>query len=294
MYETVPGIYWQWQQHSIHYIQAGSRDNPNLLLVHGFGASTDHWCKNITDLSQDFCVWAIDLLGFGRSTKANLIYTANLWQQQLKDFIDQVIGQPTYIAGNSLGGYCALALAANHPEVICGVVLLNPAGAFSTPATTQETTNIQNFGQIISQAMRWLILHPWINFLVFQYVRQKSVIRQTLEKVYLDKTAITDQLVEAIYRPSCDLGAAQVFANIFKNPQGEKIDELLKKLDRPLLGLWGEADPWMNAVSRSEKFRQFYPNIKEYYLNAGHCPHDEVPQQVNYLIKTWIQETRID
>lgn len=52
--------------------------------------------------------------------------------------------------------------------------------------------------------------------------------------------------------------------------------------------LWGEGDPWINARSRGARFRQHYPQLTEYYLQAGHCPHDEVPDQVNALIRDWM------
>jgi pimeloyl-ACP methyl ester carboxylesterase len=114
------------------------------------------------------------------------------------------------------------------------------------------------------------------------------VIRKTLSQVYLDQSAITDQLVEEIYRPSCDAGAHKVFASVFKSPQGEKIDVLLEQLTCPLLLLWGEADPWMQARERGAKFRQYCPQLTEHYLKAGHCPHDEVPEQVNALLGSWV------
>jgi pimeloyl-ACP methyl ester carboxylesterase len=94
--------------------------------------------------------------------------------------------------------------------------------------------------------------------------------------------------VPLIYRPSCDPGAATVFAAVFKSPQGEKIDVLLSQMQHPLLLLWGEGDPWMNARERGAKFRQHYPALQECYLQAGHCPHDEVPEQVNSLLKDWV------
>jgi pimeloyl-ACP methyl ester carboxylesterase len=94
--------------------------------------------------------------------------------------------------------------------------------------------------------------------------------------------------VEEIYRPSCDPGAAQVFASVFRTPQGEKVDVLLKQMRCPLLLLWGEADPWMNARDRAEQFRQSYPQLTEHFLQAGHCPHDEVPEQVNALMRSWV------
>lgn len=104
---------------------------------------------------------------------------------------------------------------------------------------------------------------------------------------------MTDRLVEEIYLPSCDRGAVDVFASVFKTPQGEKVDVLLEQLTHPLLLLWGEADPWMNAQQRGAKFRQYYPSLTEYYLKAGHCPHDEIPEEVNRLIQSWVLETVI-
>jgi pimeloyl-ACP methyl ester carboxylesterase len=139
----------------------------------------------------------------------------------------------------------------------------------------------------IGQTMQGVLRQSWANQLLFAFVRQKSRIRSTLLKVYLDKSAVTDQLVEEIYRPSCDEGAAQVFASVFSTPQGKKVDELLKAIACPLLMIWGEGDPWMNSRARGAKFRDFYPLLTEHYINSGHCPHDESPDLVNGLIRDW-------
>ncbi|MEL6502369.1 MAG: alpha/beta hydrolase, partial [Cyanobacteria bacterium J06623_1] len=99
---------------------------------------------------------------------------------------------------------------------------------------------------------------------------------------------VTEQLVEDIYRPSCDRGAADVFNAVFRTPQGEKVDVLLGRMQCPLLLLWGEKDPWINAREKGVQFRQYYPQVTEHYLQAGHCPHDEVPDEVNALITDWV------
>jgi pimeloyl-ACP methyl ester carboxylesterase len=279
------GAFWQWRGQAIHYVQAGGQsDRPPLLLVHGFGASTDHWRKSIAGLSTEFQVWAIDLLGFGRSAKPDWQYSGDMWRDQLHEFIQIVIGRPAVLAGNSLGGYASLCVAAQCPESASGLILLNSAGPF-TDAVARNSNPVQD---AVSKLIRTLLLQPLPSWLLFQYVRQRSVIRKTLERVYLDKTAITDQLVEEIYRPSCDPGAATVFAAVFKSPRGEAIDVLLAQVTCPLLLIWGEGDPWMNARERSARFRQYYPQLTEYFLQAGHCPHDEVPEQVNQLIRDWV------
>ncbi len=296
----IPGKYWQWRGHSVYYVKAGQRhpQRPPLLLVHGFGASTDHWRKNITGLCNDFEVYAIDLLGFGRSAKPKLQYSGDLWRDQLNDFITEIIGQKAVLAGNSLGGYASLCVAAQRPDTAAGLVLLNSAGPFSENQPSVEPEALQSeiqppslneqLQKLLGDIAKWIFQQSWARFLLFQYIQQPWVIRQTLEKVYLDKTAITDQLVEEIHRPACDPGAMDVFSSVFSTPQGEKVDVLLQQLTCPVLLLWGEADPWINARERSQKFRQYYPQLSEYFLQAGHCPHDEAPDLVNPLLRDWV------
>ena len=297
----IPGKYWQWRGHKVYYVKAGEKHSqrPPLLLVHGFGASTDHWRKNIAELQSNFEVYAIDLLGFGRSEKPKIQYGGNLWRDQLNDFIAEMIGEKAVLAGNSLGGYASLCVAAQCPDSAAGLVLLNSAGPFSQDQPTAEPEALQpeiepplneKLQKLFGDFVKSIFKLPLAQFILFQYIRQPWVIRQTLEKVYLDKSAITDQLIEEIRRPSDDKGAFDVFCSVFSTPQGEKVDVLLQQLTCPLLLLWGEADPWMNAKERSEKFRQYYPQLTEYYLKAGHCPHDEVPKELNDLLKDWVLE----
>jgi pimeloyl-ACP methyl ester carboxylesterase len=286
--QSVPGTYWQWRGNSIYYLCAGeaqSNNKPALLLVHGFGGSTDHWRKNIVQLKSQFQVWAIDLLGFGRSAKPKQEYSGDLWREQLHDFITEVIQQPTILAGNSLGGYASLCVAAEYPQSTAGLILLNSAGPFSDP---QENSQSQSRSNPWGQLVRSILLQPWASFLLFQYVRRRSIIRKTLNKVYFDPSAVTEQLIEDIYRPSCDRGAADVFNAVFKTPQGEKVDVLLSRMQCPLLLLWGEKDPWIRAREKGVQFRRYYPQLTEHYLQAGHCPHDEIPEQVNDLITDWV------
>lgn len=285
----IPGQYWQWRGHRVYYVQAGEAQplRPPLLLVHGFGASTDHWRKNITELSADFQVFAIDLLGFGRSSKPNLQYSGELWRDQLHDFISEIICRKTILAGNSLGGYACLCVASQCPDSAAGLVLINSAGSFSQPEN-QIQPSPNPVQKLLGKPAKWLFKQRLLQTLLFQYTRQKWVIRRTLEKVYLDKGAVTDQLVEEIYRPAFDEGAIDVFISVFSTPQGEKVDVLLKQLTYPLLLIWGEADPWMRVRESSRKFHEYYPQLTEYFLTAGHCPHDEIPEQVNSHLREWV------
>ncbi len=273
--------FWQWRGQRIHYVQAGSGVT-NLLLVHGFGASTDHWRKNIAQLSKHHRVWAIDLLGFGRSEKPALTYSGELWRDQLQDFCQSIIQAPVVVAGNSLGGYAALCFAVDCPELTQGLILLNCAGPFSDEQQKQGF-NLQ----------RAILKLPFVveifSFVLFQQMRQRKKIRDVLLKVYKDPTAVTDRLVEEIYRPAFDRGALGVFGAVFKSPPGRPLDVLLGQLAKPLFLLWGEADPWMSA-SKAQKMQAYYPQADLALVNAGHCPHDECPGEVNALIQAWIEK----
>lgn len=85
----VTSRYWQWQSYNIYYVKSGKKrlQYKPLLLVHGFGPSTDHWHKNIGRLFDTFEVWAVELLGFGRSAKPKLYWNFNLWSDKIRDFI---------------------------------------------------------------------------------------------------------------------------------------------------------------------------------------------------------------
>lgn len=91
---------------SLQYTVSG-REGPAILLVHGFGAFLEHYRDNISSIASDINrVWAITLLGFGRSEKPNVVYTELMWAELVRDFIIEVVGEQVHLAGNSLGGMC--------------------------------------------------------------------------------------------------------------------------------------------------------------------------------------------
>jgi pimeloyl-ACP methyl ester carboxylesterase len=272
----------------VHAIAAAPAEpeGPAILLVHGFGASTDHWRHNIPVLAQRHEVHAIDLLGFGRSAKpAELAYGGPLWRDQLAAYVSERIGRPTVLVGNSLGGFSALAAGAALGDQAAGVVLLNAAGPFS-----DEQAPPKGWGAITRQTIAGALLKsPVLQRLLFENLRRPATIRRTLNQVYVDKTNVDEALVEAIRRPSLDPGAFGVFRTVFDIPRGQPLDELFAQLTCPLLLLWGIRDPWINAVGRRAAFQRHAPaGTREVVLEAGHCPHDEVPDQVNAALLDWI------
>ncbi|MEL7332167.1 MAG: alpha/beta fold hydrolase [Cyanobacteria bacterium J06560_2] len=288
------GAYWPWAGYRIHYVHAGEParaqypERPPLLFIHGFGASTDHWRKNIEGLQTDFEVYALDLIGFGRSSKPSTGYSPQLWRDQIDTFIQQVIGRPAVVAGNSIGGYSSLYTGATCSADVAGVCMLNGVGSFSEQQVEREPNP---FKKAMGELVKTVVLSPFPSWIIFQFVRNKSYIRKTLEQVYVNKQEVTEQLVEDVFRPATDPEAPAAFAALFKAERGEYVDTLLEKMTCPLLLIWGDADPWMDTYSRGALFQKHYTALEEHHINAGHCPHDDAPVEVNALLKNWVLKT---
>jgi len=280
---------WSYRGHGVHALRAApaSPEGPAILLVHGFGASTDHWRHNIPVLAQRHEVHALDLLGFGRSAKpAGLPYGGALWRDQLAAYVEERIGRPTVLVGNSLGGYAALAAGAALGERAAGVALLNAAGPFR-----EEQQPPTGWGSIARRTIGGALLKsPVLQRLLFENLRRPATIRRTLNQVYVDRTNVDEELVQAILAPSRDPGAFGVFRTVFDIPSGEPLDDLFTQLRCPLLLVWGIRDPWINAPGRRAAFQRHAPAAtSEVVLEAGHCPHDEVPEEVNAEMLRWLE-----
>ncbi len=283
---------WNFLNYPIHTISANPDDGSKkiaVLLIHGFGASTDHWRFNIPVLSSKYEVHAIDLLGFGKSPKPNDVdYSGSLWKEQVVAYVKEVIQKPTVIVGNSLGGYAALAAGAELNELSGGVILLNAAGYFSEEKLVKKNMLQTSIETVAGIFLKNVVLQR----LIFENMRNPKNIKKTLNQVYVDKKNVDDYLVESIRNPSLDIGAFNVFRSVFNpsGPQGEPLDSLFNKLNAPLLLLWGSKDPWMNTPKKRDLYKKYTPdNTTEVILDAGHCPHDEIPDQVNKHILDWLE-----
>jgi pimeloyl-ACP methyl ester carboxylesterase len=276
---------WTWRGYRIPYTVMG--EGQPLLLIHGFGASIGHWRKNIPILAENgYRVYALDLLGFGGADKPNLPYTVELWNEQISDFWRENILKPTVFVGNSIGGLITLMLMAENPDMTEAGVIINCAGGLNH---RPEELNVPL--RFVMGLFTRLVTSPVTGKFLFDRVRQKNRIRSTLTQIYRDRSAITDELVEILYQPSCDEGAREVFASVLAAPPGPRPEELLPRIDRPLLVLWGEDDPWTPIKgARIYQERANSGNNTRFYTipKAGHCPHDENPTQVNELILQWL------
>jgi 2-hydroxy-6-oxo-6-(2'-aminophenyl)hexa-2,4-dienoate hydrolase len=115
-----------------HYLEAG--DGEPLVLIHGGGAGADargNWEGCIPEYAKRFRVIAVDMIGFGASAKpdpATYNYGQTNRNRHMIAFIEKVVGGPTYIIGNSMGGATALGVTIQRPDLVRKLVLMGAAG----------------------------------------------------------------------------------------------------------------------------------------------------------------------
>ncbi|QIZ70298.1 alpha/beta fold hydrolase [Oxynema aestuarii] len=284
--EPLEKLTWTWKGHQIQYTVKGS--GRPLVLIHGFGASIGHWRKNIGVLAGGgYRVFALDLLGFGGSDKAAIAYSLELWEELIGDFWREQVREPAVFVGNSIGALLSLMTVANSPEKSLGGVLINCAGGLN-----HRPEELYFPLRVVMGTFTKLVSSPTFGPFIFNRIRQKHRIRNTLRQVYGNREAVTEELVELLYRPSCDPGAQSVFASILTAPPGEPPATFLDKVDRPLLVLWGEDDPW-TPIAGSQVFQDRRESLPLEFISipkTGHCPHDERPEIVNEAILNWLAD----
>ena len=112
-------------------------------------------------------------------------------------------------------------------------------------------------------------------------------------QVYIDKTNVDDDLVRSIIRAAEEPNAAEVFYRVIGGNSGvtgggASVNQLLNKLDNkmPMLLLWGDLDPWIGPGSAA-RVKKYYPKADRVGIQAGHCPHDEKPAEVDRILLDW-------
>lgn len=281
---------WTWQGHTVTYVTAGCGEP--LVLIHGFGASWGHYKRILPELARKYKVYAIDLLGFGGSDKPVMDYEMEVWSAQIQDFLGEFVqSRPAILVGNSIGSLVGLMVAAESPAMVKSLVLLNCAGGMNNKAIADDWRI--KVAMPLFLLIDWLLLQPNIARYLFDTVRQKENLKKILEPVYpSNPSAVDDQLVNLLHTPSCDEGALDVFVSTITGPPGPRPQNLVPRINCPLLLLWGTQDTLTPADGPVGKFFQSLPDSRPqtkfvFLRGVGHCPMDETPELVLQEISQW-------
>ncbi|KAL5744368.1 hypothetical protein ACOSQ2_027484 [Xanthoceras sorbifolium] len=268
---------WRWNDYLIQYTVAG-HEGPAILLVHGFGAFFEHYRDNISAIANGGNrVWAITILGFGKSEKPNIVYTELMWAQLLRDFIVEVVGEPVHLAGNSIGGYFVSIVASLWPGLIKSLMLINSAGNVIPEYSFVPFSNERQTSGVAWLGARLLLFYLRLNL--------KNIVKQC----YPTRTERADNwLIGEMLRASHDPGVLVVLESIFSFNLSIPLNYLLEGFEEKVLIIQGMKDPISDSKSKLAMLKEHCAGVVIKELDAGHCPHDERPEEVNSIIQKWI------
>ena len=123
----------------VFYEARGTGDS--VLLVHGLGSSTEDWEPQVDALARAFTVVAYDVRGHGRTDKPAGAYSVSQFAADAAALITTLALAPVHVVGLSMGGMIAFQLAADHPELVRSLVIVN-SGPEMVPRTVREKLGI--------------------------------------------------------------------------------------------------------------------------------------------------------
>ena len=109
------------------YIDEG-KGSETILMIHGLGSYLPAWKKNIVELSKNYRVIAVDLPGYGKSSKDPHSGLMTFYAGVIAELIQKLELGPVNLAGHSMGGQISMVLALEKPELVKRLILVDPAG----------------------------------------------------------------------------------------------------------------------------------------------------------------------
>lgn len=279
---------WNWRGYSIRYQFAGN-SGPALVLVHGFGANSDHWRKNVPVLAKSHRVYSIDLIGYGYSDKPNprnfgadYFYTFETWATQLNDFCTDVVKDEAFFICNSIGGLVGLQAAVMEPQICKGIMLLN---------ISLRMLHIKKqpwYGKPVIRSFQNLLRNTAMGRFFYRSVATPESVKSILCQCYHDTSQVTEELVQKILLPGLEPGAVDVFLEFICYSGGPLPEELLPQVKCPVLIAWGDKDPW-EPIELGRAYGRF-DSVEDFIVlpDVGHCPQDEAPNLVNPLVESFV------
>lgn len=245
---------------SIHYYQGGPSDGETILMIHGFGASKDNWLRFARYFTEGYQVIALDLPGFGDSSKPYASYDVGTQVERLAAFTQALQIKKLHLIGSSMGGHISALYAARYPEQILSVALLGNAGVDS-PQKSELIERLER-GEP----------NPLI-------VKTPQQFEQLLEFIFVEVPSMPERLKQALAERSVANSThnERVFAQLVS--RYIPLEPVLPKIQAPTLLLWGAQDRVLH-VSSIEVMQPLLQRPSVVIMqDCGHAPMLERPKE---------------
>lgn len=244
----------------IHYYEGGPAAGETILMIHGFGANKDNWLRFSRHFTERYHVIALDLPGFGESSKPEASYDVGTQVERLAAFAKTLGIAKLHLIGNSMGGHIAALYAARYPEQVLSAALLDNAGV-TAPIKSELFERLER-GEPNPLVVKTQEDFP--RLMSFVFVEQPPL-PDALERHFADQAIANSAHYEKIF--------AQLRERYIP------LEPELPKIQAPTLLLWGEQDRALH-VSSIEVMKPLLKQPSVVIMkNCGHVPMIERPEE---------------
>ncbi|MCQ8183861.1 alpha/beta fold hydrolase [Parvularcula maris] len=253
------------QDYRVHYRVSGPEDAPVLVLIHGTAASLHTWAPLRERLDQDYRVIAYDQPGHGLTgPHPERDYTFAGMREGLDAVLKATNTTEAVLIGNSMGGWVAWRMALDEPELVKGLVLIDPAGV---PVEEESEGNI---GFTIAQSS--------LGRALMKKITPRSLIESSVKQTVADENMVTPEMVDRYHDLLRFPGNREAAGDQFISPR-QDLSGRLGEINAPTLILWGEEDRLI-PVAAGRVFERDIPGAELIvYEGVGHLPMEEAPDR---------------
>ncbi len=265
----------------MHFVARGERNahregGDPLVLIHGLMGSTHEWSGNLGPLADGRRVYAVDLIGFGFSSRVTEPrYSLRYFARSVCEFMDAQGLARVNLVGHSLGGAIALQFAHDYPARVNRLVLIAPAAyILHYLRPVRYATRVPFLPRAVASA---LLCNPRVHL---------SAYRNALG----DPARLDQEMLARRQRASRVQGTRDALLAMSASPHASDVPQALREIKTPALILWGEQDLVL-ALRHGKRLARELPNANLVIIkSAGHLPHVEFPGEVNQRVLDFVSE----
>ncbi|HEY1557083.1 MAG TPA: TIGR04551 family protein [Kofleriaceae bacterium] len=247
----------------VHYREAGQ--GPAVVLIHGYGASAEAWAQVQPYVAVHHRVIAIDLAGFGWSSRPeDADYSPAGEARLVWAVLDQLGVADVAVVGHSWGSSVALEMAVQHPARVRRVALYDA----------------YVYDEQVPSFFRWAELDGLGELLFGLFYTQRIEDRAPL--AYYDERWVTQDRVERVERELDKPGTTAAALAVAREHHFAELHDQLRTFTKPVLLLWGEADQVTPLVFGQRLANELSNATLKTYPRCGHIP----------MVEAHVQSTR--
>jgi pimeloyl-ACP methyl ester carboxylesterase len=264
-----------------YYERLGRDVNTPILMVHGIGGGSSLFQYRLNApffAQQGYNVYAIDLLGFGRSSHPAIRYTQDLHRSQIEAFIEDVIQEPTILVANGLSAAHSIRLATERPDLIKALVLITPTGytELARPQTEARVRQFNNLSGVLGDILYSIaIADNWQRFFLLD--------------AYASDASLTPEVLQ-IYDQNLKVENAKwVVLSFITGNLDQNIAEYWPNVDQPTQMVWGQLEGFTNADEANRFLETREGVVYTPIEDAKLLPNEDKFEEFNAAVLAFLQ-----